>query len=218
MCVARCIGGRVQRRQGEIPGERWEAFFSVVKHGLHQCFAGARRGRKTCPHVNASHTSMCATKLVRACTHTDMHVLFFLGIYICIYMYMYACFQERVCRAWRRWIATGFIRDGVYYFVASVSKQRYGQWACQPCQYQSSEAMSLPAFANEFEDSKCAYWSCNVSSKGMWSVHDLVFVYYTHEAIWAFVGIRCCVTSSAWDTDPSKQLAREYYHARHECY
>ena len=87
-------GGRAKLR---VNAER--RFFTVAKHGLHQWFAGGQRGRKTCAHVNASHTSMCATKLVKACTHTDMHVLFFLGIYICIYMSMYACFQERVCRA-----------------------------------------------------------------------------------------------------------------------
>ena len=77
-------------------------FFSVRKQGLRQWFAGGQRGRKTCAHVNASHTSMCATKLVKACTHTDMHVVFFPRTYICIYIYiyiyMYACFQERVCR------------------------------------------------------------------------------------------------------------------------
>ena len=143
-----------------------------------------------------------------------MHVVFFLGTYICIYMYMYACFQERVCRGWRRWIPTGFIRDGVYYFVAYLSKRSYGQWAYQPCQLLSSEASSLPAFANEFEQSKGAYWSCNVSSRGMRSVHELVFLYCTHEAIWGLVGIRCCVTSSAWDTDHSEQLARRNNHVR----
>jgi hypothetical protein len=83
-------GGRAKLR---VNAER--RFFSVVKHGLHQCFAGGRRGRKTCPHVNASHTSMCATKLVRACTHTDMHVVFFLGTYICIYI----CICMRVSRS-----------------------------------------------------------------------------------------------------------------------
>ena len=62
--------------------------FSVVKHGLHQWFAGGQRGRKTSAHVNASNTCMCATKLVKACTHTIMHVVIFPRTYICIYICM----------------------------------------------------------------------------------------------------------------------------------
>jgi hypothetical protein len=74
---------------------------------------------------------------------------FVLGIHICIYMYMYACFQERVCKAWRRWIATGFIRDGVYDFVASVNKKQI-------------LAMSLPALSISFE------WSNELASLCEW--------------------------------------------------
>jgi hypothetical protein len=72
--------------------------FSVVEHGLHQWFAGGQRGRKTYAHVSASHGCMCASRLVKACTHTDMHVVIFPRTYICIYIYIYACFQQRVCR------------------------------------------------------------------------------------------------------------------------
>ena len=76
-------GGRAKLR---VNAERF--FLPVVKHGLHQWFAGGQRGRKTCAHVNASHTSMCATKLVKACTHTDMHVVFFHRTYICMCIYI----------------------------------------------------------------------------------------------------------------------------------
>ena len=59
-------------------------------------------------------------------------------------------------------VATDFIWDGMYYFVASVCKHRHGQWACQPCQYKSSEAMSLPAFANESWVMSLIVWQAEI--------------------------------------------------------
>jgi len=50
----------------------------------------------------------------------------------------------------------------MYYFIASVCKHRHGQWACQPCQYKSSEAMSLPAFANESWVMSLIVWQAEI--------------------------------------------------------